>query len=322
MRKAGIIALFALAMLPLWTCEKSDPTAPDESTILLSANPDTIRPDTSGFGTSVITAQVLDGSFNAVKGVGVRFSASPTGSLTSNGDAVMTDSNGIARDTLKTNATTKVTARSGSATAEIQVAVGSGNKAPTVLLTAEPNPVKTGRNVTFDGSGSVDSDGSIIGYKWELYPDIDPPEKVPPDPTPYDPAVPSLLREYNQEQNVIVKLTVYDNSGAYDQDYIIENVVDNLPPTADAGADQRTKLPSSGNVTVKLDGSGSYDEDGSIVHYFWLCGNGTTYPTGTQQNPNSLGICSYNMTGQYFVTLTVTDDGGKESSDICKVTIE
>src|SRR3954452_6040142 len=41
------------------------------------------------------------------------------------------------------------------------------NKPPTVTFTASPNPGYTERNITFDASGSSDSDGNIVSYEWD-----------------------------------------------------------------------------------------------------------------------------------------------------------
>ncbi len=311
--------IFVMAVLPLLTCEGSDPTAPDDSTILLSANPDSVEPDNTGYGTSEITAQVLDSSYNPLKNVGVTFSASPSGTLDSGGVAIKTDSNGRAYDTLRTNAATTVTARSGGTSAEISIGIGLGNKAPNILLQTDPNPVKTGNEVIFDGSGSIDTDGFIVGYKWEIFPDIDPIEIVPPDPEPYDSGAASLVRSYAQQQNIIVKLTIFDNDGAFDQDYILQQVLDNLPPFAEAGAEQTAKMTGSpAAAIVRLDGGQSTDPDGTIVRWVWSCGNGTM---STLPDTQAIGQCRYDLAGTYTATLTVYDNNGAQDTDNVRVNI-
>jgi len=42
------------------------------------------------------------------------------------------------------------------------------NQPPTASFTANPNPVPTGQTVTFNGSASTDSDGTIAKYSWDL----------------------------------------------------------------------------------------------------------------------------------------------------------
>jgi PKD repeat protein len=71
------------------------------------------------------------------------------------------------------------------------------------------------------------------------------------------------------------------------------------PPWANAGGDLYIKL----NQTVFFDGSGSMDSDGDILTNNWSFGDGTY--TGWQNNSNASH--SYNKTGKYKVTLTVSD---------------
>jgi PKD repeat protein len=75
--------------------------------------------------------------------------------------------------------------------------------------------------------------------------------------------------------------------------------VRNLPPVA------VTDGPYFGNPgeTVRFDGSGSYDPDGSIISYEWDFGDGNTADAMISQH-------SYSLPGEYTVTLSVTDDSG------------
>ncbi len=94
----------------------------------------------------------------------------------------------------------------------------------------------------------------------------------------------------------------------------IVNIPENQPPVAYAGED----ILSCENVgfAVNLDGSGSYDPDGSIVSYEWDFGDGTT---GTGANPVHT-YTSANYEG-YTVTLTVTDENGAMDSDTVTVVV-
>jgi PKD repeat protein len=76
------------------------------------------------------------------------------------------------------------------------------------------------------------------------------------------------------------------------------------PPVADANG------PYSGTVgvPVQFDGSGSADPDGDIAAYDWDFGDGNS---GTSMTPTH----TYNLSGNYTVTLTVTDKGALQSSD-------
>lgn len=57
------------------------------------------------------------------------------------------------------------------------------------------------------------------------------------------------------------------------------------------------------NVSIQFDGSGSYDQDGTIVSYLWDFGDNST---SSEAQPSH----SYAQAGDYTVTLTVKDDKG------------
>jgi len=88
----------------------------------------------------------------------------------------------------------------------------------------------------------------------------------------------------------------------------------NKAPIAIAGADQ-TLSDSDGNGTelVTLDGSGSYDPDGSIVSYEWQTDNTTIATSSITSTVESVGTHIY--------TLTVTDNEGLQASSSVSVTI-
>jgi len=66
--------------------------------------------------------------------------------------------------------------------------------------------------------------------------------------------------------------------------------------------------PRPGDV-VQFNASRSFDADGFIVSYKWVWGDGETEtaPTATENH-------DYAGAGTYYVTLTVTDNAGQESS--------
>ncbi len=83
---------------------------------------------------------------------------------------------------------------------------------------------------------------------------------------------------------------------------------DAVPPVADAGAD-RVVLPGQ---TVELDGSGSYDPDGTIESWRWQTPDGVLEGERTVWTPSEPGVVE--------IELTVTDDVGLTASD--GVTVE
>ncbi len=96
----------------------------------------------------------------------------------------------------------------------------------------------------------------------------------------------------------------------------ISVTVDNIndPPVANAGPDQTfSDADGTGAETVTLDGSASYDSDGTVSSYEWA------------EGPTLLGtgkIISYNFAvGAHTVTLTVTDNKGATGSNTIIVTV-
>ncbi|MCK5291474.1 MAG: right-handed parallel beta-helix repeat-containing protein [Thermoplasmata archaeon] len=87
--------------------------------------------------------------------------------------------------------------------------------------------------------------------------------------------------------------------------------VSNLEPVADANG------PYSGKKywPVDFDGTGSYDQDGSIIEYAWDFGDGS--PKGYGETTNH----TYSGAGIYNVTLKVTDNNGASDNDTTYVEI-
>ena len=88
----------------------------------------------------------------------------------------------------------------------------------------------------------------------------------------------------------------------------------NLPPTANAGADQTVPDNNRDGVElVTLDGAASSDHDGSIVSYEW------------REGGTSIGIEStidvWLPLGAHTLTLEVTDDDGARDTDTVVVTV-
>ena len=81
-------------------------------------------------------------------------------------------------------------------------------------------------------------------------------------------------------------------------------------PTADAGADQNIFEGAS----ATLDGTGSYDPDGTITAYEWKEGN-TVLSTAAVFDKQNFGV------GIHTITLMVTDDNGTTAIDNMTVTV-
>lgn len=89
----------------------------------------------------------------------------------------------------------------------------------------------------------------------------------------------------------------------------------NSAPSANAGDDQTlTDTDGNGSELVNIDGTGSYDEDGSISSYQWK--EGSTVLSTEPKPQLNLGV------GIHTITLVVTDNEGAEGSDSVTISIQ
>ena len=112
----------------------------------------------------------------------------------------------------------------------------------------------------------------------------------------------------------IVTLTVTDEAGANNSDEVLVTVNANQAPVANAGQDQ-TASDADGNgvESITLDGSESYDPDGTTLSYEWKEGLSILGTAASYTGDFSVGVHS--------VTLTVTDEAGANNSDGVIVTV-
>ncbi|MDC1198784.1 PKD domain-containing protein [bacterium] len=261
-----------------------------------NAGPDLTPPDTDG----------LPGETVALDGTG---SSDPDGTV----DAYAWSwSGGTA-----TGATPSITLPDGATTVTLMVTDNEGAtnidtvsvtvQAPNVDPVANAGPDQPvadtdgapGETVALDGTGSSDSDGTIETYAWTWdggsASGVNPSVSLP-------------------DGDTVVTLTVTDDRGGTDTDTVTISVEPaNIPPVANAGADQT--IPESNGVageTVTLNGAGSSDPDGSIVSYDWAWPGGTASGVGP--------IISLDD-GATIVTLTVTDDEGATDTDSVTINV-
>ena len=159
---------------------------------------------------------------------------------------------------------------------------------------------------TLNGSGSFDSDGTIVAWKWRK---VTGPAMVFSNDAIANPSANSLTYgTYSFE------LMVTDDKGATDKDTMVLTV--NNPPVANAGADKLIHLPPD---TTTLNGSASFDSDGSITAYKWkkITGPAMAFSNDGVANPlvNSLTY------GIYSFELMVTDNRGGTAKDTMVLTV-
>jgi PKD repeat protein len=175
--------------------------------------------------------------------------------------------------------------------------VTAGNLPPTASFTGPTSGIP-GAAVTFDGGGSSDSGGSIVGYSWSFGDGAT------------SAAGPTTSHTYSAAGTYTVTLTVTDSSGL--QATTSHQITIDEPPVASFTG------PTAGlaGAAVTFAGGGSSDPDGSIVGYSWSFGDGATSVAGPTISH------TYSAAGTYTVTLTVTDSSGLQAMTSHQITVD
>jgi hypothetical protein len=187
---------------------------------------------------------------------------------------------------------------------------------PPVARTGADQTVLEGSIVVLSGSASSDPDDGIASYQWTQTggPSVTLSSTAGITPTFTAPDV------SEEGTSLVFQLTVTDNGGLQSADSCIITVTGlNSAPVANAGADQTV----SEHSTVMLDGSNSYDPDGSIASYQWVQTGGATVALSDSSAVSPQFTSPDVEAGGMSLTfrLTVTDTGGLQSADTCIVNI-
>lgn len=176
----------------------------------------------------------------------------------------------------------------------------TGNISPNSNAGSDQSITLPTSQVTLNGTGSNDPDGTITTYAWT--------KTSGTGGTITSPSSATTTVTGLTAGTYVFKLTVTDNDAATSEDEVTITVNANTAPTADAGADQIVV-----GSTTTVDASGSTD-DGSIVSYLWEKVSGPTdhhivSPTSVSTTLSSL------TSGTYVFRVTVTDNGGLTDTD-------
>ena len=163
------------------------------------------------------------------------------------------------------------------------------NASPTAVFTSSVNKLV----VSFNGSGSSDSDGTVASYAWDFGDGANGTGASP-------------NHTYASAGSYDVVLTVTDNEGGTGAVTHTVVAVANAKPVA-------AFTSSVNNLVVSFNGSGSSDSDGTVASYSWNFGDGQN---GTGASPNH----TYAAAGTFDVVLTVTDNDGATDSVTHSVT--
>ncbi|SDP38072.1 PKD repeat-containing protein [Pedococcus dokdonensis] len=161
----------------------------------------------------------------------------------------------------------------------------AGGAIPNQSPTASFSSTKDLLDISVNGTGSSDPDGSIASWSWSWG-----------DGTPAGSGA-TATHTYAAAGTYTVALTVTDDDGATNTTSAPVTVTTNQPPVS-------SFTTSSTFLALSVNGSGSSDADGTIASYSWNWGDGTAAGSG------ATATHTYAAAGAYTVALTVTDDRG------------
>ncbi|HMC86391.1 MAG TPA: PKD domain-containing protein, partial [Chitinophagaceae bacterium] len=213
--------------------------------------------------------------------------------------------------------TLQVTDNAGaSSTSAVAITVNAAqapvNQAPVANAGNDINIILPDNSTTLDGSASADTDGTITTYLWT--------ETSGPATYSFANAAAATTVLSNLVQGVyIFNLQVTDNAGAISNSSVTVTVSapPNKAPVANAGSPITITLPVN---MATLDGSASYDPDGTITTYSWnkISGPGAvTIVNSNTSMPTVIGLAQ----GEYVFELTVTDNNGATATAQVIVTV-
>ena len=175
----------------------------------------------------------------------------------------------------------------------------TGNQAP-VADAGDTQFIDLGDTASLDGTESYDPEGEALEFAWELVSQPPGGNAVIAGVTTANPTLaPDTVGAHH------VALVVTDPLGLTGEDEVAVWVEsDNQPPVADAGPDQAV---DEGDL-VQLDGSASYDPDGTPLAFWWTLTSfpGNTPPTlsgQTAEMPTFVAV----EPGIYLLDLVVND---------------
>ncbi|MBZ5855762.1 PKD domain-containing protein [Flavihumibacter profundi] len=201
----------------------------------------------------------------------------------------------------------------GTADLTLEVSAALGTTTPVARAGGDQSIVLPVNSVNLDGSTSSDPNGIISAFQWT---------KIA---GPGTPAIATASQAKTAVSGLVegvysFRLEVTDNDGLKDADTIqvtVKAAAANQAPVAVTNNDLDITQPVD---SVSLDGSGSYDNDGTITLYQWKMINGSTQPL--IKTPNSAKTTVSNLKqGIYVFQLTIKDDKGALATKEVKVTV-
>ncbi len=163
-------------------------------------------------------------------------------------------------------------------------------------------------DITFDGTGSSDSDGTIANYEWDF-------GYLDPSGNSMGVSGPTLSTThfgYGDAETYTVTFTVTDDDGATGsctEDITISEAAEPAVMTVEIVAD-----PTSGTAPLPVSFSATVSDGVEPYTYSWDFGDGST-------STDTAPVYTYTLDGTYTVTLTVTDADGQIATDTETITV-
>jgi len=174
-----------------------------------------------------------------------------------------------------------------------------GNQPPTAEADG-PYSGQINSEIVFDSSGSSDSDGNIVGYRWDWTNDDS-----------YDTgwlSTSTTTHSYSSAGTYTVKLQVKDDDEATDTDTAQVTVISvNQKPTAYILEPTKPITKYYGEPVEFL---GSWSDDGQVVEYSWRSSIDDVLSNALQFTINNLTV------GQHTIYFKVRDNDGEWSSEV------
>jgi len=172
---------------------------------------------------------------------------------------------------------------------------------PPIAIAGDDIKISDGCNTSFtlDGTKSWDPDNDELKFNWELLDQS--------KPMLFDTSVVEYtFSDSTIDRDFIFVLTVTDITGLNDHDTILVSIINDSPPTADAGIDFIAPI----NKKVFLDGSGSKDTDNKIEYNWTIFDNDISLSEveSKKQNPYFLYPRNLIQDKTYTFVLTVGDN--------------
>ena len=208
------------------------------------------------------------------------------------------------RDNNGATDTDDVTVTVNPAPAANQAPVANAGNSITITL-----PTST---ATLNGTGSSDADGTIASYQWTQ---VSGPNTA--GITANSQATTSVTGLI--EGVYSFQLSVRDDDGGVSSDLVTVTVnpAPNQAPVANAGTNIRITLPVN---SANLNGSGSFDPDGTITSYQWTQLSGPTTVT-IANSTRAVASVSNLVEGGYGFRLTIRDNDGATATANVSVTV-